>query len=106
MAPKILITGANGQIGQVLTKALRTKYGQEQVLATDVNRIENNEPFEFLDILDTTKLHEIIDRHGITQIYHLAALLSASGEKNPLKTWDINLNAFLTILETAREKKT
>jgi len=105
MTPKILITGANGQIGQVLTKALRTKYGTEQVLATDVNRIENNEPFEFLDILDTTKLHEIIDHHEITQIYHLAALLSASGEKNPLKTWDINLNAFLTILETAREKK-
>ncbi|MFZ1705147.1 MAG: NAD-dependent epimerase/dehydratase family protein, partial [Saprospiraceae bacterium] len=104
MSPKIMITGANGQIGQVLTKALRQKYGQENVLATDISKIESNEPFEFLDILNSQRLYEIVEDYNITQIYHLAAILSASGEKNPIKTWNINLNGLLTILELAREK--
>lgn len=105
MSPKILITGANGQIGQVLTQALRQRYGTQNVLATDITKIDQNEPFEFLDILNTQRLYEIVDDYQITQVYHLAAILSASGEWNPLKTWNINLNGLLTVLELAREKQ-
>jgi nucleoside-diphosphate-sugar epimerase len=105
MPPNILITGANGQIGQVLTKAIRNRYGNENVLATDITKIENNEPFEFLDILNKQRLYELVDDHKITQVYHLAAILSASGEWNPIKTWNINLNGLLTVLELAREKE-
>ena len=66
---------------------------------------DSNEPFEFLDILNSQRLYEIVEDHNITQIYHLAAILSASGEWNPLKTWNINLNGLLTVLELVREKK-
>jgi nucleoside-diphosphate-sugar epimerase len=102
---KILITGANGQIGRVLTDELRKIYGTEAVLPTDITKLPVTiEPFEFLDILNNQRLKEIIHDHKITQIYHLAAILSANGEWNPLKTWNINLNGLLTILELAREK--
>jgi nucleoside-diphosphate-sugar epimerase len=98
--PKILVTGANGQIGQVLTLALRKKYGWNNVLATDIQKqpIEN-EPYDFLDILNETRMQEIIEDQGITQVYHLAALLSASGEINPVKTWNINLNGFMSVMD-------
>lgn len=105
MSPKILVTGANGQIGQVLTQALRQRYGNDSVLATDITKIDKKEPFEFLDILNKQRLYEIVEDHRITQIYHLAAILSASGEWNPLKTWNINLNGLLTMLDLAREKE-
>ena len=103
--PKILITGANGQIGRVLTEELRSIYGREAVLATDIAKLPTTiEPYEFLDILNQQRLNEIIEDHKITQIYHLAAILSANGEWNPIKTWNINLNGLLSILELAREK--
>lgn len=103
--PKILITGANGQIGRVLTEELRSIYGREAVLATDIAKLPTTiEPYEFLDILNQQRLKEIIEDHKITQIYHLAAILSANGEWNPIKTWNINLNGLLSILELAREK--
>jgi threonine 3-dehydrogenase len=102
--PKILVTGANGQIGRVLTQELRKKYGQNAVIATDITKLESNvEPFEFLDILNNQRLRELVHDHKITQIYHLAAILSANGEWNPIKTWNINLNGLLSILELARE---
>lgn len=102
----ILVTGANGQIGSVLTAALRERYGADRVVASDIQEGSHTDgPFTFLDILNTTRLEEIIDDYGITQIYHLAAILSASGEWNPLKTWNINLNGTLSILELAREKE-
>jgi nucleoside-diphosphate-sugar epimerase len=104
--PKILVTGANGQIGRVLTEALRNVYGNDAVLATDITKLETTkEPFEFLDILNNQRLREIVEDHKITQIYHLAAILSANGEWNPIKTWNINLNGLLAILELAREKE-
>lgn len=104
--PKILITGANGQIGQVLTAALRSKYDKDQVLATDIQKLTHeNEPYEFLDILNTQRLEEIILDHKITQIYHLAALLSASGEYNPQKTWNINLNGMMSVMDLAVSHK-
>ena len=104
--PKILVTGANGQIGRVLTEALRNVYGNDAVLATDITKLETTkEPFEFLDILNNQRLREIVEDHKITQIYHLAAILSANGEWNPIKTWNINLNGLLSILELARERE-
>ncbi|MEL7161585.1 MAG: NAD-dependent epimerase/dehydratase family protein [Bacteroidota bacterium] len=105
MPPKILVTGALGQIGRVLTVALREKYGREQVIASDIVRSsEDMEPYLFLDILNETRLYEIVEDHGITEVYHLAAILSANGEWNPVKTWNINLNGLLTILNLAKEK--
>ncbi|MBK8054467.1 MAG: NAD-dependent epimerase/dehydratase family protein [Saprospiraceae bacterium] len=102
--PKILVTGANGQIGRVLTEELRIKYGTNAVLATDITKLSVTvEPFEFLDILNIQRLREIIIDHGINQIYHLAAILSANGEWNPLKTWNINLNGLRSVLDLARE---
>ncbi len=102
---RILVTGANGQIGKVLVAELRRVYGRDSVLATDIKKsAENNEPYEFLDILNENRLYEIVHDHKITEIYHLAAILSAHGEWNPLKTWNINLNGLLTILELAKKK--
>ena len=99
----ILVTGANGQIGTVLTEALREKYGDNQVLATDIKKPDvHNGHFEMLDILNVQRITEIIHDYKITTIYHLAAILSASGEWNPQKTWNVNFNAFLSILELAR----
>ena len=106
MQEKILVTGANGQIGRVLTAALRKLHGRENVLASDIVKTpQDNEPYLFLDILNETRLQEIVADHQVTQIYHLAAILSANGEWNPLKTWNINLNGLLTILNLAKEGK-
>jgi len=103
---KILITGANGQIGRVLTEELRKLHGNDAILATDITKLPVTvEPFEFLDILNSQRLKEIVHDHNITQIYHLAAILSANGEWNPIKTWNINLNGLLSILEIARERE-
>ncbi|MFT4535800.1 MAG: threonine 3-dehydrogenase [Saprospiraceae bacterium] len=102
----ILVTGANGQIGQVLTKRLREIHGTENVLASDVTNIEGYEDkFEFLDILNKIRMKEIIYDYDVTQIYHLAAILSANGEWNPKKTWNINMNGVLTMFNLAEEKK-
>lgn len=106
MREKILVTGANGQIGRVLTAALREKYGQKSVIASDiVKAAADNEPYVILDILNEVRLQEIVADHKITQVYHLAAILSANGEWNPMKTWNINLNGLLTILDLARDGK-
>ena len=102
--PKILITGANGQIGSVLSQSLRTIYGHDQVIVSDIQETdENRRPFCFLDILNVTRLKEILQDYEITEIYHLAAILSANGEWNPMKTWNVNLNGYLSLLELAKE---
>jgi len=104
---KILITGANGQLGRVLATELRKVHGQENVLATDISTTDilNNSPYEFLDIMNVTRIEEIIESHEITQIYHMAAILSASGEWNPMKTWKVNFDGHLAILEIAEKFK-
>lgn len=100
---KILVTGANGQIGTVLTAALRDAYGEDQVIATDIKKPEDHTgPFEMLDILNVQRILELVADYNITTIYHLAAILSASGEWNPQKTWNVNFNGSLSILELAR----
>ncbi len=101
---KILVIGANGQIGSVLTEALRAAFGTNNVIATDIRQVDGHDgPFELLNVLDRQAMGEIINRHGITQIYHLAAILSAKGEQNPLQTWDINMGGLFNVFEVARE---
>jgi len=102
---KILITGANGQLGRVLAEELRKVYGKESVLATDISTTDilNNSPYEFLDIMNVMRLEEIIIEHKITQIYHMAAILSASGEWNPTKTWKVNFDGHMSVLEMAEK---
>lgn len=102
----ILVTGANGQIGTILTRALRNKHGHDNVIASDIIKpTYDDSPFLMLDILNVQRIREIIEDFEITEIYHLAAILSANGEWNPLKTWNVNLNGFISILDLAREYK-
>ncbi|MDQ3140939.1 MAG: NAD-dependent epimerase/dehydratase family protein [Bacteroidota bacterium] len=104
--PKILMLGSNGQIGTVLSKALKERYGQDQIICSDINqpKIISN-PFEVLDILDSQALSLVIQKYNITQIYHLAAILSAKGEKNPGLTWKVNLDGLINVLNVAVEHK-
>ena len=100
---KILITGASGQIGSVLTLELQKKWGLQNVIASD---LQFNSTFigiyQSLDATNFDGLQQIVIDNSITQIYHLAAILSANGEKAPLKTWDINMEALFNVLEVSR----
>jgi nucleoside-diphosphate-sugar epimerase len=104
---KILVTGALGQIGSELTMALKKIYGSSNVITSDIieDSLEELKPYEKLNILDKTRLSEVIKKHNIEVIYHLAAILSAAGEKNPNLCWDVNINGLYNILEAARELK-
>ncbi|MCG2462381.1 NAD-dependent epimerase/dehydratase family protein [Flavobacteriaceae bacterium F89] len=106
MDEKILITGAAGQLGTVLTEALIKKYGPQKIVASDINNIsEFGCNFEVLDATDMAEINRIVIKYRITQIYHLAAILSAKGEQNPLSTWDINQKSFFNVLECAKDNK-
>ena len=109
MQGKTLIIGAGGQIGIELTLALRAKLGNQQVIATDIRKPDTNEldngPFETLDVLNAAALEQLIARHGIAEVYLLAALLSATSEKHPVKAWDLNMNGLFNVLNLARDKK-
>lgn len=101
----ILLTGGRGQIGTALSAALRDIYGEDQVIVSDIEHPEEAQGrFIMLDILNTQRIAEVIEDHGITQIYHLAAILSATGEWMPTKTWNVNFNALLQLFELSREK--
>lgn len=97
---KILITGVLGQIGTALTTALNRKYGQENVIISDIKDFTSTKnKYYKLDILNKEKLEEIISFEKITVVYHLAALLSATGEKDPFLCWNINMNGTLNVLD-------
>jgi nucleoside-diphosphate-sugar epimerase len=106
---KILVIGASGQIGVELTLALRKIYGNPQVVASDLREqnplLEGTGPYVSLDVMNKEMLHVQIIRQGVTQIYHLAAILSATGEKNPGLAWHLNMQGLLNVLDIAREEK-
>ncbi|MFC2188106.1 NAD-dependent epimerase/dehydratase family protein [Fulvivirgaceae bacterium LMO-SS25] len=106
---KILVIGAGGQLGSELTFALAKLHGTTNVIATDINdrsrKIFDGLQFFTLDAMDKAAICDLIDKHNITQIYHLAAILSATGEKNPIWAWDLNMKSLLNVLELGREKK-
>lgn len=104
---KILITGAMGQLGSELTTVLRKQYGQNNVIGTDIRRPEEGSPllegpYELLDVLDGKKMAEIVAGEKVDTIIHLAALLSATAERNPQLAWDINMGGLVNALEVAR----
>jgi nucleoside-diphosphate-sugar epimerase len=101
---RLLVIGANGQIGTVLVEALQQRYGHDRVIASDIRKpLEERGMFEQIDVLDKEQLSKIIKRHQITHLYHLAAILSAKGEQNPKMAWDINMNGLFNVLECAKE---
>jgi len=101
-----MVIGAAGQIGSELVLALRKKHGNENVWGTDIKTpssdIIGDGPFQVLDVMDDKQLIHFIIRHKITQIYHLAAVLSGNAEKLPLQAWKINMDSLMNILEVAR----
>ena len=102
----ILIIGANGQLGSVLEDELQKLYGKENVIASDINSNTHfNGIFEIIDATDYKAIETIVQKYAITQIYHLAAILSAKGEQNPLRTWDLNMKMMLNVFEVARINK-
>tara|TARA_B100000459_G_scaffold145724_1_gene110565 strand:+ start:1889 stop:2836 length:948 start_codon:yes stop_codon:yes gene_type:complete len=106
---RILITGALGQIGMELLGALQTKFGSENVIASDIREpgdVDNSGfRYEKLDVLDSERMESIIRDNNINEVYHLAALLSATGEKNPQLCWKINMDGLMNVLELARKYK-
>lgn len=104
---KILVIGANGQIGSELVDALAEKHGAENVLAADIGprSLAAARCYETIDVLDSKRLTALIAAQRITQVYQLAALLSVTGEQDPLRAWTLNMNGLLNILEIARERQ-
>ncbi len=104
---KILVIGAAGQIGSELTLALRKQYGDENVYATDIKQapqdVVDGGPFRIMDVMDDKRLIHFVIANKITQVYHLAAMLSGNAEKLPLQAWDINMRSILNILNLAKE---
>lgn len=110
MSEKILVIGANGQIGTELVMALRNIHGSEAVIASDINSPTyamrgSTGPFELINVLDKDNLHHIFDKHSPTQVYLLAAILSAVGEQRPKMAWDLNMTGLLHVLDFAVEFK-
>ncbi len=109
MSNKILVIGANGQIGTELVIALRNRFGSEQVIASDINPpvelLAGTGPFEQLNVLDHDRLRQIFSEHQPAQIYLLAAILSAIGEQKPRMAWDLNMVSLLQVLDMAVEFK-
>jgi nucleoside-diphosphate-sugar epimerase len=109
MSEKILVIGANGQIGTELVTALREIHGAEAVIAADINdaagAIRDSGPYELANVLDKDNLHHIFDKHRPTQVYLLAAILSAVGEQKPKMAWDLNMTGLFHVLDFSVEFK-
>lgn len=108
MNETILILGAGGQIGGELTLKLRSIYGKENVIASDIRKselLERSEgPFEIVDATNKDNILAVIQKYKVSQVYLLAALLSATGEKYPEKAWNLNMSSLLAVLDLAKEK--
>jgi nucleoside-diphosphate-sugar epimerase len=106
---RILIIGACGQIGTELTHKLREIYGVENVIASDIrklnNDVVNSGPFEVVNALDYNQIQHLIEQYQIDEVYLMAALLSATAEKNPAFAWDLNMNSLFHVLNLAKAKK-
>ena len=109
MSTKILIIGACGQIGTELTAKLRATYGVDNVIASDIRKLENdvvkNGIFEVVNALDYNQIEHLIEKYQITDVYLMAALLSATAEKNPAFAWDLNMNSLFHVLNLAKAGK-
>ena len=106
---KILVTGATGQIGSELTMALRKKHGRDNVVAVGHKRKPSDEllssgPFEFVDVGEKESLEKVVKKYSVDTVYHLAAVLSATGEQNPQAAWSVNMGSLYNVLEIAREQ--
>ncbi|MEO8760920.1 MAG: NAD-dependent epimerase/dehydratase family protein [Bacteroidia bacterium] len=103
---KVLIIGAGGQIGVELLEELNLLYGSSNVVAADIKQSNafSNNAFEVLDVLDKNQLLDVVKKHSIKQVYLLAALLSATAEKNPLYGWQLNMQGLFNVLDLAKEK--
>jgi nucleoside-diphosphate-sugar epimerase len=105
---RIMLTGASGQIGTDLLKVLRRTHGDSNVVAADIQPLSDpalreSGPFEICDVTRRERIEEVVRKHDIGTIYHLAAILSATGEKNPQLAWNVNINGTYNVLEIARE---
>ncbi|MCV2403521.1 NAD-dependent epimerase/dehydratase family protein [Marinomonas sp. C2222] len=108
MCTRVLVIGSCGQIGTELTQQLRLLYGDSNVIASDIKFPTPHNPheiFEHLDVLDNEKLSFVIEKHKITDVYLMAAMLSATAEKSPEAAWSLNMQSLLHVLELARNKK-
>jgi len=109
MSTKILIIGACGQIGTELTHSLRKIYGTDNVIASDIRKLNidvvNAGPFEVINALDFNQIEHLVEVHQITDVYLMAALLSATAEKNPAFAWDLNMNSLFHVLNLAKAGK-
>lgn len=108
MAEMILILGAGGQIGTELTTELRKTYGNNNVIMADIRELKGDlfeaGPFEVVNVMDKDTLLQVVRKYKVTQIYHLAAILSATGEKDPQKAWSVNMDGLFNVLELARQE--
>lgn len=109
MQTRILIIGACGQIGTELTKELRSIYGVENVIASDIRKLHNDVVndgiFEVINALDFNQIEAVVEKYQITDVYLMAALLSATAEKNPAFAWDLNMNSLFHVLNIAKSGK-
>lgn len=108
MIDTLLILGASGQIGNELTQKLREIYGNKNVVASDIREgneeMMNSGPFELIDATDKVQILKVIKKYNVTQVYLLAAMLSATAEQHPQKAWSLNMNSLLAVLDLAKEK--
>ena len=103
---RILVIGANGQIGSELVEALAARHGAHNVFATDISQknLYHAEQYQVLNVMDEEALAQLVSSQDITQVYQLAAMLSATGEAAPLRAWKLNMDGLLNVLEVARER--
>lgn len=109
MTDTILIIGASGQIGTELTAKLRELHGAEKVIASDIRKgnieLMNAGPFEILDATDQKQIEKVVDKYNVGTVYLMAAMLSATAEKAPMKAWELNMNSLFIILNLAKDKR-